>query len=160
MHVGVNITSNTSGTYSDGHVSHTGQLFFNDTLTDSVAMISPYSNHTIVRTRNSDDGIFASANGSVTIVSISQNSLANYTGTVTIGVNSSATPAAVGGGGMGPGPGQFGPNGSNMTMPPDSSSSSTSALPVVPGISKASMVACGTWLYMIFASFSLYIYIL
>jgi hypothetical protein len=134
----MNVTSNSSGTYSGGHISHTGQLFFNDTLTDSVALISPYSNHTIVRTRNSDDGIYASSNGSVTIVSIAQNSVNNYTGMVTLGVNSSATPSAVGGGEMGPGIGQLGPNGSNMTMPPggppgggsppSSSSSSTTAI--------------------------------
>jgi hypothetical protein len=124
----MNVTSNSSGTYSGGHVSHTGQLFFNDSLTDSVALISPYSNHTIVRTRNSEDGIYASANGSITIVSIAQNSLNNYTGMITLGVNSSATPAAVGVGGMGPGNGQMPFNGSNMTMPtgspPGSGSSS------------------------------------
>ncbi|UJR36302.1 hypothetical protein I4U23_029031 [Adineta vaga] len=117
VHVGMNVTSNTSGTYSGGHVSHTGQLFFNDTLTDSVALLSPYSTHTIVRTRNSEDNIYASSNGSVTIVSITQNSVMNYSGTVTVGVNSSATPAAVGGGEMGPGIGQMPPNRSNMSMP-------------------------------------------
>jgi hypothetical protein len=99
----VNITSNASGTYSGGHVSHTGQLFFNDTLTDSVALISPYSNHTITRTLNSQDFVYASSNGSVTLVSIPQNSANNYTGIVTLGVNSSATPAAVGVGEMGSG---------------------------------------------------------
>ncbi len=116
VHVGMNITSNTSGTYSGGHVSHTGQLFFNDTLTDSVALISPYSNHTIVRTRNSEDSIYASANGSVTLVRIAQNSATNYTGTVTVGVNSSATPAAVGIGGAGPGIGQMPPNQNNFSI--------------------------------------------
>lgn len=117
VHVGMNVTSNSSGTYSGGHVSHTGQLFFNDSLTDMVATITPYSTHVITRTLNSQDGIYASANGSVTIVTISQNSALNYTGTVTVGVNSSATPAAVGvGGGMGPG-GPMPPNGSNISIP-------------------------------------------
>ncbi len=116
VHVGMNITSNISGTYSGGHVSHTGQLFFNDTLTDSVALISPYSNHTIVRTLNSEDGIYASANGSVTLVNIARNAVTNYTGTVTIGVNSSATPAAVGVGGGGSGMGPMPPNGNNFSM--------------------------------------------
>jgi hypothetical protein len=85
-------------------------------LTDSVALISPYSNHTIVRTLNYQDGIYASANGSTTIVSISQNSINNYTGTVTLGVNSSATPAAVGGGEVGPGIGQIPPSLSNFSF--------------------------------------------
>ncbi|CAF1061152.1 unnamed protein product [Adineta ricciae] len=111
VHVGMNVTSNTSGTYSGGHVSHTGQLFFNDTLTDSVALMSPYSTHTIVRTRNSEDNIYASSNGSVTLLSITQNSETSWTGVVTIGVNSTATPSAVSNGGGMP------PNGTNMGTP-------------------------------------------
>jgi len=108
VHVGSTIISNVSGTYSGGHVSHTGQFFFNDSLTDYVATISPYSNHTITRTLNSEDTIYASANGSVTLITVSQNSLTNYTGAIVLGVNSSATPDAVdaggsGGGGSGPG---------------------------------------------------------
>jgi hypothetical protein len=98
-------------------ISHTGQLFFNDTLTDSVALISPYSNHTITRTLNSQDSIYATSNGSVTFVSIAQNSANNYTRIVTLGVNSSATPAAVGSGEMGPGIGQMPPNQNNFSMP-------------------------------------------
>jgi hypothetical protein len=111
------MTSNSSGTYSGGHVSHTGQLFFNDTLTDAVAHISPYSNHTITRTRNAADSIYASANGSVTIVGIRENSMNNYTGMVTLGVNSSAIPVAVAGGEMGPGIGEIPPNEKNFSMP-------------------------------------------
>ncbi len=117
VHVGVNITSNSSGTYSGGHVSHTGQLFFNDTLTDSVAKVSPYSDHTITRTLNSEDSIYTSANGSVTIVTIAENSMNNYTGMVTLGINSSAIPAAVAGGEIGPGIGQLPPNVNNFSMP-------------------------------------------
>jgi hypothetical protein len=116
VHVGMNITSNSSGTYSGGHVSHTGQLFFNDTLTDLVALISPYSNHTITRTLNSEDSIYASANGSVTLVLVTQNSANNYTGIVTLGVNSTAIPDAVDAGGMGPGMGQIPPNSNNFSM--------------------------------------------
>jgi hypothetical protein len=111
------MTSNSSGTYSGGHVSHTGQLFFDDVLTDAVAHISPYSNHTITRTRNAQDSIYASANGSVTIVSIRENSMNNYTGIVRLGVNSSAIPVAVAGGEMGPGIGEIPPNEKNFSMP-------------------------------------------
>jgi hypothetical protein len=116
VHVGSNVTSNSSGTYSGGHVSYTGQLFFNDTLTDTVALISPYSTHTITRTLNSQDSIYASANGSVTLVSMTRNSGYNYTGMVIVGVNSSATPSAVGGGEMGPGIGQSPPTQYNLPM--------------------------------------------
>jgi hypothetical protein len=86
-------------------------------LTDLVALISPYSNHTLTRTLNSEDSIYASANGSVTLVSVTQNSANNYTGIVTLGVNSTAIPDVVDSGETGPGIGLISPNGSNVTMP-------------------------------------------
>ena len=122
VHVGANITSNTSGTFSDGHVSHTGQLFFDDTLSDSVGLLPPYSSHKVVRTRNSEDEIYGLANGSVTLVSIIPNSANNFTGMVTLGVNSSAIPALLGytlGNGTGPG---------NSSKPPGPNNSSTSTI--------------------------------
>ncbi|CAF1008228.1 unnamed protein product [Adineta steineri] len=155
VHVGSNVTSNSSGTYSGGHVSHTGQLFFNDTLTDSVATMSPYSTHVITRTRNSEDGIYASANGSVTIVSIIQNSANNYSGAVTVGVNSSATPAAVGGGEMGPGIGQMPPirNNFSIIMANMTSVILTTTLASHVGAASALYMSCST----IFFAFLLYI---
>ena len=53
VHVGATVTS-IGGALSTkgGHVSYIGQLYFNDSLSDEVAKLSPYSRHTIRRTRN------------------------------------------------------------------------------------------------------------
>ncbi len=71
---------------------HTGQLFFNDTLSDLVAQQSPYSSHTVTRTLNSQDYIYAGG-GSYTLMNVQyENSGLGFSGglitTVTLGVNS------------------------------------------------------------------------
>jgi hypothetical protein len=149
VHVDVNITSNSSGTYSGGHVSHTGQLFFNDTLTDSVALISPYSTHTITRTLNSEDFVYASSNGSVTLVSIVQNSANNYTGIVTVGVNSTATPTAVGFDEMGAGSSQMPPNQNNFSMPIASMAFTTLTTTTVQGVASTLFISLSTILFVL-----------
>ena len=59
VHIGAALTPFDGGIYSKGgHVSHTGQFYFDDGLTDKVATIFPYSAHHIYRTRNKEDGIY------------------------------------------------------------------------------------------------------
>lgn len=49
------------GKYAGGHVSHTGQLFFPEDITEQVAKLEPYANRLRVhRTLQSEDGIFHS----------------------------------------------------------------------------------------------------
>jgi hypothetical protein len=55
----------TSSGYSGGTTSRTAQFFLNDTQTDEVAKIYPYSTHTITRTLNSEDNIYLSQSGSL-----------------------------------------------------------------------------------------------
>ena len=47
-----------SSRYSGGHVAHTGQLFFSDTLTDAVYKRSPYSKRPNRDVRNAADSIY------------------------------------------------------------------------------------------------------
>ena len=52
MHVKVHIAASLTSIggvvhVKGGHVSHTGQFFFDDALTDIIAQIHPYSTHTI-----------------------------------------------------------------------------------------------------------------
>jgi protocatechuate 3,4-dioxygenase beta subunit len=79
-----------------GHVSHTGQLFFNDTLTDEVAKLSPYKLHKIRRTRNDEDDIYRQSEGSTTIIPIQFLTPAGLEGPVkgdmTLGVDPNAVP--------------------------------------------------------------------
>ncbi|CAF3619305.1 unnamed protein product [Adineta steineri] len=91
VHIGGEYNSETS-LYSGGTVVHTGQLFFNDSFSDTVAEQSPYNSHTVRRTLNSQDGIYASG-GSYTLMDIQyENGNLGFPGglitTVTLGVSS------------------------------------------------------------------------
>jgi protocatechuate 3,4-dioxygenase beta subunit len=48
-------------TYRGGRTAHIGQLFFNDSVSDRVIRLSPYSGRSGVRVRNREDGIYAEA---------------------------------------------------------------------------------------------------
>jgi hypothetical protein len=87
-------------TYSGGHVSHTGQMFFPDAITDTVAKRAPYSARTIARTRNAKDRPYNEQDGSKAVLKLALVKKGapakGYTGAVVLGVNPAATPAAVG----------------------------------------------------------------
>jgi hypothetical protein len=102
VHVGATLTNIGGAIHAKGgHVSHTGQLFFNDTLTDEVAKLSPYTGQKLRRTRNSEDGIYSQSKGSTTIVPIqflSANRLQGAVqGDITLGVNPNAVSTSNGG---------------------------------------------------------------
>lgn len=101
IHVKVHTGSRQSGAgISGGHVAHTGQLFFPDATSASVYATSAYTNTSAPVTLNADDGIY-NQGGSKSAVSLSGSAAAGFTGTVILGVNPKATPAAAGGGGPG-----------------------------------------------------------
>jgi len=68
-----------------GNVVHTGQLFFNDTVTDAVYRRSPYSKRPNRTTRNTADSIYVNG-GSKSLVKIAKRGT-GYTGAVTMGVH-------------------------------------------------------------------------
>ena len=70
-----------------GNVVHTGQLFFNDTVTDGVYRRTPYTKRPNRTTRNAADSIYVNG-GSKSLVKIVKRGTA-YSGTVTMGVHSS-----------------------------------------------------------------------
>jgi protocatechuate 3,4-dioxygenase beta subunit len=74
----------------DDQVVHTGQLFFDDTLSDTVFQRSPYNTRGTRDMRNEDDSIFSDAGGSSAIVPVKEAG-SNYTGTITLGVKTSST---------------------------------------------------------------------
>jgi protocatechuate 3,4-dioxygenase beta subunit len=81
--------------YSGGHVAHTGQLFFSDTMTDRVAKLSPYSRRTVARTRNRQDNIY-SQGGSSALLRLTKRSASSLrkglVGRITLGIDPDATP--------------------------------------------------------------------
>jgi protocatechuate 3,4-dioxygenase beta subunit len=71
-------------------VVHTGQLFFDDSLSDTVLANSPYTGRGERDTRNADDMIYSQAGGSSAILPVTANGNA-YTGQVTVGVKHTAS---------------------------------------------------------------------
>jgi protocatechuate 3,4-dioxygenase beta subunit len=74
----------------DNDVVHTGQLFFDDSLSDTVFRNSPYSSRGTRDMRNEDDSIFSDAGGSSAIVPVTATG-SNYQGSITVGVKASST---------------------------------------------------------------------
>ena len=82
----------------DGDVFHTGQLYFNDHLTDKIATVFPYTTNSIRRTRNEEDEIYSQENGSTIILPIQflTNELAGGMKTqVTLAIDPTATPTVL-----------------------------------------------------------------
>ena len=70
-----------------GNVVHTGQLFFSDTLTDTVYRKAPYNTRPSRDLRNAADSIYRNG-GSKSILALRRNA-AGYIGTITMGVHRS-----------------------------------------------------------------------
>ena len=68
-----------------GSVVHTGQLFFDDGLTDQVYGSAPYSSRGTPDVRNSADDIYRSAGAASAVLAVTP-SAQGYTGEITVGV--------------------------------------------------------------------------
>lgn len=88
VHTGVRVTSD--GHFTGGRTVHTGQLFFNETITAAVAKVSPYSTNTVTRTTLSQDSIYdggGAASGLLTLTALGSSASSGYSGTLTLGVS-------------------------------------------------------------------------
>ncbi|KAG8947410.1 hypothetical protein FRC04_010730 [Tulasnella sp. 424] len=63
VHVGGETTAN--GTYIGGNLTHTGQTFFGEDLYTMMQSMWPYTQTSVVRLMNSEDGIYTGSNGSM-----------------------------------------------------------------------------------------------
>src|SRR5260370_11533705 len=112
VHLKVHLGGSTDGgNYTGGHVSHTGQLFFPEDVTDQVAKLEPYAKRlSIHRTLQGEDGIFNAQHGSTSIVNLTGVSVTNvdwFIATATLAVDPEAMPSTVGGPGGQRGPRPF-----------------------------------------------------
>lgn len=104
IHLKVTVDGAAAATYDGGHVAHTGQLFFDDAVTDEVFKEEPYVNRPEnERTTNDEDNISGDHEDEpgflVDLPPITEGSVADgYLATITIGVDSAATPAGSSGG--------------------------------------------------------------
>ena len=108
IHVKVHIGGTQSGTqYSGGHVSHTGQLFFDDAISSHVYALDTYAADTAARVLDPADSVYTQQGGSKSLVALTMldtTVAAGFLATVTLGVNPASTPSAVGVGGNGAAP--------------------------------------------------------
>jgi protocatechuate 3,4-dioxygenase beta subunit len=86
--------------YSGGHVSHTGQLFLPEDVTEQIAKLDPYNTHSNVhRTLQTEDQIFRSQGGAQSILSLERltkgENAAGFVANITLAVDPDATPSSV-----------------------------------------------------------------
>ncbi|KAJ2929853.1 hypothetical protein H1R20_g7241, partial [Candolleomyces eurysporus] len=92
-------TSRDNGTFvsDSGSLTHIGQFFFDDSISDTIYATAPYTSNTKnTRTRNSEDNILQSA-GTNSYVSITQLGDSEYLGYITVVVDGSATQSIMNG---------------------------------------------------------------
>jgi protocatechuate 3,4-dioxygenase beta subunit len=82
--------------HAGGHVTHTGQLFFDEAMSDKVMALDAYKGHRGKRTLNNQDGIFSDAGGATAIATVTPVSVSDlskgFTGTLTLVIDPDATP--------------------------------------------------------------------
>ena len=113
-------------TYDGGHTSHTGQLFFDEAISDDVFSNPPYSTRVTTRLANTDDNILGDHGDEpgfmLTMELVDESDIAKgINATITVGVDTDTTrsgDAATGGGGGGQG-GDTPPGGGQGGNPPD-----------------------------------------
>jgi len=91
IHVKVhtNVTLTSDGSFTGGQELHTGQLFFDETITTGVARVSPYSTNRVTRTTLAQDSIYddkGAASGLLTLTALGSSTSSGYAGTLTLGV--------------------------------------------------------------------------
>ncbi|MFE2299164.1 intradiol ring-cleavage dioxygenase [Streptomyces sp. NPDC059445] len=90
VHTGVTLTSD--GSFTGGRELHTGQLFFDEKITTAMAKVSPYSTNKVTRTTLAQDSVYddgGAASGLLTLTALGSTTSAGYTGTLTLGVETS-----------------------------------------------------------------------
>ncbi|MGW0709907.1 intradiol ring-cleavage dioxygenase [Streptomyces sp. NPDC002643] len=89
--VHVNVTLTSDGSFTGGSELHTGQLFFDETITTRVAALSPYTTNEVTRTTLAQDSIYdegGAASGLLTLTALGSTPASGYSGTLTLGVES------------------------------------------------------------------------
>jgi protocatechuate 3,4-dioxygenase beta subunit len=96
IHVKVHIGGAASGSrYAGGHVSHTGQLYFSESISDQVYKLAPYTQDPNTLTRHSADRIYSGQGGSKSTIRLKRRGASlrsdGLLGTITLAVTPSAS---------------------------------------------------------------------
>jgi protocatechuate 3,4-dioxygenase beta subunit len=97
IHVKVHIGgTRTKKAYSGGHVSHTGQILFDEAMNTKVYARAPYNTSTVERTPNTADRVYTEQGGSKSMLRTKGGIGSGLEGRISLGIDPRATPAAVG----------------------------------------------------------------
>lgn len=95
-------------TYEEGHTSHIGQVFFEESLCVELMKSAPYAEHRIHRTTQAEDDVFNGQHGAASIARVTLakpgNAAAGLTAELVVAVDPTATPAPAERGRGGPPP--------------------------------------------------------
>jgi hypothetical protein len=83
--------------YSGGHISHTGQIFLPEDITEQIARMEPYSKHdTVHRTLHSEDHVFQQQGGAHSIASLerlqNRSNTDGFAARIAVAINPDAMP--------------------------------------------------------------------
>ena len=100
VHVKVRVGGTAADTYTGGHASHTGNLFFPEDVSLAVAKQPAYLKNPATRTTLTTDFVYKGQNGSGSIMTLTPNKADDpsqgYVAATTLGVYPNATPALIG----------------------------------------------------------------
>jgi protocatechuate 3,4-dioxygenase beta subunit len=103
IHIKVHVAGKAAGSsYAGGHVSHTGQLLFDDAISSQVFKLAPYTSDSAARVLNSADHVYTTQGGSKVLLQLRKLGASvakGYSGAITLIVDPAASPAKVGVGG-------------------------------------------------------------
>ncbi|MEV4033661.1 intradiol ring-cleavage dioxygenase [Streptomyces umbrinus] len=92
LKVHTNVTLTPNGSFTGGRELHTGQLYFQETITRRVAALSTYAVNTVPRTTLTQDSIYdggGAASGLLTLTALGSSTSEGYAATLTVGVETS-----------------------------------------------------------------------
>lgn len=90
VHTGVTLTAD--GSFEGGRELHTGQLFFDETVTARVGALPVYAANTVPRTTLAQDGIYddgGASSGLLTLTPLGTSTSTGYAGALTLGIETS-----------------------------------------------------------------------
>ena len=100
VHVKVHVDGTAGATYSGGHVSHTGNLFFPEDVSTTVAKLAPYTSNKASRVPLTSDFVYKGQNGAGSVMTLRElvpgSPDKGYVAALTVAIDPAATPALIG----------------------------------------------------------------
>lgn len=100
VHIKVHIGGTAGSTYTGGHVSHTGNMFFPEETSVAMSKLAPYTGNTAKRVTLTQDFVYKGQNGSGSLMTITpmngSDPSKGVVASMVVGVDPKATPAGIG----------------------------------------------------------------